>query len=664
VLLVVCCTVTPSPAQQPPAPTLLTAIASFYYVPDVHLSWSGADNSIGSSSYRVYRSALDTNTFQLIATTYYPGYNDFQLLGGQTYYYRVTSVVLRDTTAFESEPSSTVSAFAAAPGGGGGGRRHNHGTIAGRVVDGTSLKPLVSAQLGIFRVSSTGLPVEKALTDGSGHYKVALDTGSYIIRALPPASGGTAAQGYQPQWYNNATSPSGAERLEVADTSRLVADFALVRTTIAPKAVIRGMVSDSAGNPLKGALVAVLRTIQEMEQPSGSGDDVPGTGVESREIVGIGHAQGVVWEGNADSLGRYEAGAETGHAYIVLAAASGFAPQFFDHQPGPLTANILRIDGDTSGIDFNLGAVDAAAQFSVKGGVRDSAGVGVPSRVVLIPVRHRSSALSVRFVYTDTAGGFVFTRVRAGSYYALALPFSRFAPAYFRAGSIGVSRWQAADTIQVSGDVPGIDIGVRLVPFSGITRLEGLARSSGSPVAGVNVFASTDDGAIAGYGLSDDRGSFALDGIPLGRINLSGDLEGFQTAQSTVDVPAGSLSIPGADLTLTTATATSVPIQVGAPGTYALYQNYPNPFNPSTTIAYALPVASTVSLRVYNVLGQEVATLLNGSLAAGRHESVWNGKDGAGLAAASGIYFYRLEASAQDGSGARRVEIRKMIMVR
>jgi len=71
----------------------------------------------------------------------------------------------------------------------------------------------------------------------------------------------------------------------------------------------------------------------------------------------------------------------------------------------------------------------------------------------------------------------------------------------------------------------------------------------------------------------------------------------------------------------------------------SLYQNYPNPFNPSTTIQFEIPHASSVSLRVYNPLGQEVATLLDGDKPAGVHGVRF---DGSGLA--SGLYFYRLQA--------------------
>ncbi|HEX7573865.1 MAG TPA: SMP-30/gluconolactonase/LRE family protein [Bacteroidota bacterium] len=75
------------------------------------------------------------------------------------------------------------------------------------------------------------------------------------------------------------------------------------------------------------------------------------------------------------------------------------------------------------------------------------------------------------------------------------------------------------------------------------------------------------------------------------------------------------------------------------PGGFDLYQNYPNPFNPSTTIRFALPHRTSMTLVVFNALGQQVATLLEGHQAAGAHDLKF---DGSRLA--SGLYFYRMQA--------------------
>ncbi len=81
------------------------------------------------------------------------------------------------------------------------------------------------------------------------------------------------------------------------------------------------------------------------------------------------------------------------------------------------------------------------------------------------------------------------------------------------------------------------------------------------------------------------------------------------------------------------------------PTTYELSQNFPNPFNPATTIRYGLPSAERVTLKIYNLLGAEVVTLVgNEQKTAGYHAAIWDGRDKASRAVVSGVYVYRLQA--------------------
>ncbi|MCA0387333.1 MAG: T9SS type A sorting domain-containing protein [Bacteroidetes bacterium] len=91
------------------------------------------------------------------------------------------------------------------------------------------------------------------------------------------------------------------------------------------------------------------------------------------------------------------------------------------------------------------------------------------------------------------------------------------------------------------------------------------------------------------------------------------------------------------------------------PQSFSLSQNYPNPFNPSTVVNYSLPEGGVVCMKLYNIQGREVATLLNEFKAAGNHSiSI----DAAKYGLSSGVYFYRMT------SGSNSAITKKMILIR
>ena len=100
------------------------------------------------------------------------------------------------------------------------------------------------------------------------------------------------------------------------------------------------------------------------------------------------------------------------------------------------------------------------------------------------------------------------------------------------------------------------------------------------------------------------------------------------------------------------------------PTKYALFQNYPNPFNPATIIKYSVPELSFVTLKIYDLLGSEVATLVKEEKPAGTYEIEFKSTVGS-LQLASGIYFYRLQVvDPESSSGQGFVETKKMILLK
>jgi len=93
------------------------------------------------------------------------------------------------------------------------------------------------------------------------------------------------------------------------------------------------------------------------------------------------------------------------------------------------------------------------------------------------------------------------------------------------------------------------------------------------------------------------------------------------------------------------------------PKPLTLHQNFPNPFNPSTTIAFFLPTGGPVALRIYDVGGRLVRTLVDGSMPIGTHRVTWNGMNDRGAPVSSGVYYYRLRAE-------KKTITKKMVILR
>lgn len=128
--------------------------------------------------------------------------------------------------------------------------------------------------------------------------------------------------------------------------------------------------------------------------------------------------------------------------------------------------------------------------------------------------------------------------------------------------------------------------------------------------------------------------------------------------------PARGFAVGGGGTILATSsegTVTGVKNDEVAVIRFRLYQNYPNPFNPSTTIGYDLPVRSMVTLRVYNLLGQVAATLVDEFQEAGAKSVTWS-PDGAARRLASGVYFYSLVIRGE--KGLRHSSVKKMLLLK
>lgn len=167
--------------------------------------------------------------------------------------------------------------------------------------------------------------------------------------------------------------------------------------------------------------------------------------------------------------------------------------------------------------------------------------------------------------------------------------------------------------------------------------------------SGVNYFFNNDTDLVVRIDIDTDD----INGTPIpeGAVNVRGIVAQFDQTSAYLD------SFQLMPRRLADINVIVDVVDGPAPREFRLSQNFPNPFNPTTTIAYELANSAHVTLKVYNLLGQEVRSLFEGRREAGAYTSVWDGRDEAGRAMASGIYFYRLNTSGF-------VRTRKMVLVK
>jgi hypothetical protein len=646
-----------SPAlAQNPAPTNLVASSPPVSPPKVQLKWTASTNA---AFFKIYRSEEDTLHFRWINVASASPYEDPTVGPPHLYFYYVTAVTFVDSTLHESARSNIARIDLAGPPPG------PHGVFAGVVKDEVTAVPLPHVQIRFLRLANFPTQLFAVFSDSLGRYRVQIDTGTFILRAEPePPAPSVSVSGYRGEWYENAEEPDHATPVHVNTGDSVNIDFGLAKLTQPNFCFINGRVTDSTGAPLTGALVAILRSFQSMNSLAAAGNP-PGLGAEADKIPGLGYVRGIVWKGFTNTSGEYHGGVIIGGSYIVMAWKEGFLPRFYRNTADPTRAEVLVAHGDTSGINITLPA-RIPYPGSLEGTIRDSSGGGVPARVILFPRPGGGSGAEEGsyVVFSNEEGVYQIPNVPAGTYYLQALPYSDYAPAFYRSNTFGTVSWEDADTLVVAATPAGsFTIGAAPLVATGAARIAGTVTVAGDgPIPGARVTAWAD-GKIISYGFADQTGRYVIEDLNAGNLFVAVDRPGFAKFQQQLAIPSAVTHIDNVNYSLN---VWGVPTDGGPilrliPGKPKLNQNYPNPFNPTTAVSYQLPAlsgvegsaASKTKIAVYDMLGREVAVLVDGVQAPGEYTVTW---DARGFA--SGVYVCRLIV------GTTFTEMRKMVLVR
>jgi len=354
-----------------------------------------------------------------------------------------------------------------------------------------------------------------------------------------------------------------------------------------------------------------------------------------------------------DTLGNYQITLPQGE-YTVAAEKENYYVVFHDSTYDPYFATLIGLDsGDVKTIDFNmLKIIDTT--FSVSGEVIDSVnGSSFPvGTIVVRRGRHTPTIRSPKLLLQDSLSAFAGfiksdgtfkVNVQFQNYYYVQAYTNYFLPGYYNDEGNASVFWQDADSVLI--DSPVIDKNINLLrdsSFGGgtISGIVGFSLDGGqSDFEGITLLArSLDNGELYSYNFGKETGEYKITNIPYGTYEVIGQKIGMDNGISQI-ITIDSLNnqISGVIVNfIVTGLEDEEPI---IPNEVKLYPNYPNPFNPVTRIKFILSENELTTLRVYNLIGQEVAVLVNSNLQAGSYEVSFNAEN-----LASGIYFYTLQA--------------------
>ncbi|MFH1861390.1 MAG: carboxypeptidase regulatory-like domain-containing protein, partial [bacterium] len=333
--------------------------------------------------------------------------------------------------------------------------------------------------------------------------------------------------------------------------------------------------------------------------------------------------------------------------YVVHSQKPGFAPEFFENAPSFAEATIIEVAPPDILDQINFSLIPQPAQGgAIVGTVTDeTSGAAIGGAWVLaLPVEGGPPHLTP----TNPQGDYIIGNLPPGIYLMQCWAFGYLGEFYENA-----TTWLEADPVEVSsGEETPIQFELATATGPGAYLISGaVLDDEGEPIGNANVYLMNSEGNALYHGTTQDDGNYSIS-CAAGSYYVKADaalheVEYYNAAASlgeaeTVTVGSG-LDLAGIDFQLGLQAYTAVEDEgqrFWQITQYHLQEAIPNPFNPATTIRYDLPVSGVVHLSVYNIRGQEVATLVQDWRAAGSHEVVFDGSN-----LSSGLYICKISAN-------------------
>ena len=354
-----------------------------------------------------------------------------------------------------------------------------------------------------------------------------------------------------------------------------------------------------------------------------------------------------------NSAGSYQVTLPKGE-YSIGVEKEGYYVAFYDSTYDPFFAQLVLLDsGDVKTIDFGLKRIDDP-NLSVSGQIIDSTNnININRGIVIVrggthvPLEKTKDHQALTDTIQTFAGfikpdGSYTVNTQLPGYYFLQAYTNNFLPGYYNYEGYASVYWQDADSCLIDSNIVDKNIALLRDSSYGGGSIGGLITFSNVPdesnYEGITILAKNiNNGALYSYNFGKELGDYKVTNIPYGTYELVAQKIGLDNAVSqTITIDPFNNQFTGINLNFILA---DVENEVIAPIEIELYQNYPNPFNPTTNISFYLPKSSFIKLKVLNILGEIVETLISDELSSGIHSVSFDG-----INLASGIYLIALES--------------------
>ena len=479
--------------------------------------------------------------------------------------------------------------------------------VSGMVTDENG-QPVEDATVFLYPVACMNWYFGHAFTDEAGLYEISdIPPGDYFLSVH--------AQSYLPYFYDGVTSWEDATVITIAEGDTITIDPVLQPLVLY---TVSGFVHDDLGNPVSDCIVFAHSTSWNPGGNGGNGGCHGGFGMLNTQPDENGYFELNVPEG------EYIFGAET-------LDWMNMQIQFYDHKSSPDEADVVLVEDDVTGIDFDFEAF-VTFDNSISGNIT-LAGVPVENAIVVGISADQTFSTTT---FTNEFGQYELANLPENDYYIFA-----YGPGSVPTFYPGVINFEDAVAVAALGIVTGIDFELVPVNGGGYLALDGFVRDNqNQPIANTTVIISDLEDNVVAMAQTNNDGFYEANNVISGDVVVSATKVFYNTSYTTTTM-IGNATIDFILESTGSSGSNDTPLIAGILNAV----NYPNPFNPSTKISFNIPTASSVEVTVYNTKGQLVTTLVDDHFEAGIYNIVWNGTDRTNKPVSSGIYFYKVSAA-------------------